>query len=58
LWLASRARSGARLDDGAPGGLDLAALALAGKQGRYLLPVQAFQTMRMQSNPFLRWAAP
>jgi hypothetical protein len=58
LWLASRARGGARLDGGAPGGLDLAALALAGKQGRYLLPVQAFQTMRMQSNPFLRWAAP
>ncbi|HWE24199.1 MAG TPA: pilus assembly protein, partial [Myxococcales bacterium] len=34
------------------------ALALAAKQGHYLVPVRAFYTMRMQSNPFLRWAAP
>jgi hypothetical protein len=39
-------------------GDDVGALALAGKQGRYFVPVEAFQTMRMQSNPFLRWAAP
>jgi len=56
LWLASRGGRG--VEDGARGGPDLASLALAGKQGRYLVPVQAFQTMRMQSNPFLRWAAP
>src|SRR6266852_8360644 len=56
LWLASRGGRG--VEDGARGGLDFASLALAGKQGRYLVPVQAFHTMRMQSNPFLRWAAP
>jgi hypothetical protein len=55
LWLAGRRLRGR---DGAADGLDLAALALAGKQGRYLFPVQAFYTMRMQSNAFLRWAAP
>jgi len=48
LWLVSRLRAGD----------DVGALALAGKQGRYFVPVEAFQTMRMQSNPFLRWAAP
>ena len=52
LWLAAqRVRGGADR-------LDIAALAIAGKQGRYLFPVQAFYTMRMQSNAFLRWAAP
>ena len=50
LWLASRAR--------APDGLDLAALSAARGRGFHLLPVQAFQTVRMQSNPFLRWVAP
>jgi TadE-like protein len=58
LWLASRAFRGRQGEDPAPGGLDLASLALAGRQGRYLLPVQAFHTLRMQSNAFLRWAAP
>jgi TadE-like protein len=48
LWLARRARAGEALG----------ALALAGKQGRYFVPLEAFQTMRMQSNPFVRWAAP
>jgi len=48
LWLASRARARG----------DVAALAVAGKRGRYFVPVEAFQTMRMQSNPFLEWAAP
>jgi len=48
LWLARRLRSGDHVG----------ALALAGRQGRYFVPVEAFQTMRMQSNPFLRWAAP
>ena len=48
LWLASRARARG----------DVTALAVAGKRGRYFVPVEAFQTMRMQSNPFLEWAAP
>ena len=52
LWL-----SGQRVRGGADR-LDIAALAIAGKQRRYLFPVQAFYTMRMQSNAFLRWAAP
>jgi hypothetical protein len=37
---------------------DVAALKVAGRQGHYFVPVHAFYTMRMQSNPFLRWAAP
>lgn len=44
-----------------PGGAEpgeRAALAVLGRQGRYFVPVHAFHTMRMQSNPFLRWAAP
>jgi hypothetical protein len=36
---------------------DIALTALA-RQGHFFVPVQAFHTMRMQSNPFLRWAAP
>lgn len=39
-------------------GFDTAALAALARQGRFFVPVQAFYTMRMQSNPFLRWAAP
>jgi hypothetical protein len=57
-WLASRARRGKQALDEGPGVLDLAPLALAGERGRYFLPVQAFHTLRMQSNAFLRWAAP
>ena len=37
---------------------DVAALGVAAKNGHYFVPVHAFYTMRMQSNPFLRWAAP
>src|SRR2546423_864306 len=48
LWLASRA----------PARGDVTALAVAGKRGRYFVPVEAFQPMRMQSNPFLEWARP
>ena len=55
LWLARRKRSS---DDGGRRGIDLGTLAAASERGFYLLPVQAFQTLRMQSNPFLRWAAP
>jgi hypothetical protein len=48
------------IPDGTPGGLNmsgLAALAGAG-QPLYFLPVNAWFTLRMQSNPFLKWAAP
>jgi hypothetical protein len=53
LWLARRAL--VRTEDDA---VDAAALSLAAGRRRYLLPLEAFYTMRMQSNPFLRWAAP
>jgi hypothetical protein len=46
--------------DGMPGGLSISALSLAGSGPRpvYLVPVNAWYSMRMQSNPFLKWAAP
>jgi hypothetical protein len=50
--------AGARFDDGTPEGVNLASLVLLGTQGRYYFPVQAFYTMRMQSNPFSKWAHP
>jgi hypothetical protein len=34
------------------------ALRAAARAGRFYLPVRAFYTMRMQSNPYLRWARP
>lgn len=48
------------IPDGMPGGLSISALALAGSGPRpmYFLPVNAWYSMRMQSNPFLRWAGP
>jgi TadE-like protein len=48
----------ARFDDGTPEGVNLGSLVLLGAGGRYYFPVQAFYTMRMQSNPFLKWAHP
>ena len=51
LWMAARGR-------GLPEGISAAALLAAGRAGRYYLPVQAFYTMRMQSNPYLKWARP
>ena len=51
LWMAARGR-------GLPKGISAAALLAAGRAGRYYLPVQAFYTMRMQSNPYLKWARP
>ena len=39
-----------------PEGISLAALVAAGRAGRYYLPVEAFYTMRMQSNPYRKWA--
>jgi TadE-like protein len=54
---ASRAAAArATVPDRMPEGIRLAALAAAGRAGRYYLPVEAFYTMRMQSNPFLKWA--
>jgi hypothetical protein len=46
----------AKFDDGTPEGVNLASLSLLARQGRYYFPVQAFYTMRMQSNPFRKWA--
>lgn len=54
----ARALADGNLDDGMPGGLSLAGLALLAQRKRYFVPVDAWFTMRMQSNPFLRWAAP
>jgi len=48
----------AKYDDGTPEGVNLGSLVLLGSQGRYYFPVQAFYTMRMQSNPFVKWAHP
>ncbi len=55
VWLAGRAGRAGR---GVPGGLDVSSLTLAGRRGKYFVPVQAWYTMRMQSNAFVRWAAP
>jgi hypothetical protein len=44
--------------DGTPRGLNMTGLALRAKAKRFYLPVNAWHTMRMQSNPYLRWAAP
>jgi hypothetical protein len=53
LWLAARAVSSSP-----PDGVDPAALAAAATAGRVFLPVTAFYSMRMQSNPYLKWAHP
>ncbi len=37
-------------------GSALPGLLAAARAGRYHLPLQAFYTMRMQSNPYLKWA--
>jgi hypothetical protein len=37
-------------------GSALPGLLAAARAGRYYLPLQAFYTMRMQSNPYLKWA--
>jgi hypothetical protein len=47
-WLALRARAG--------DGLPVTALGAAARAHRYYVPVQAFYTLRMQSNPYLQWA--
>ena len=55
IWVAAK---GGLLRDGTPEGVPMAALAAAARAGRYYLPVQAFYTMRMQSNPSRKWAHP
>jgi hypothetical protein len=56
---ASRAAAAAiTVGDGTPEGIDVRALVAAGAAGRFFLPVEAFYTMRMQSNPYLKWAHP
>jgi hypothetical protein len=48
--------AGRTVPDGTPEGIRLAGLVAAGDKGRYYLPVEAWYTMRMQSNPYLKWA--
>jgi hypothetical protein len=56
---ASRAiAAGRTVPDGTPEGIRLGGLVAAGALNRYYLPVEAFYTMRMQSNPYLKWAHP
>ncbi|MFL5278669.1 MAG: TadE/TadG family type IV pilus assembly protein [Myxococcales bacterium] len=45
-------------DDGTPEQVNIGALVAAGAAGRYYLPLEAYYTMRMQSNPFRKWAHP
>lgn len=47
-WIAIRAKNAE--------GAGVAGLAAAARAGRYFVPLQAFYTMRMQSNPYLKWA--
>jgi hypothetical protein len=56
---ASRAAAASlTVSDGTPEGVPVAVLAAAARAGRYYLPVGAFYTMRMQSNPYRKWAHP
>jgi hypothetical protein len=56
---ASRAAAaGQTIADGTPEGIKLSGLVAAGAAGRFYLPVEAYYTMRMQSNPYLKWAHP
>ena len=46
------------IDDGIPGGIPVPALMAAAAANHVYMPVEAWYTMRMQSNPYLRWAHP
>ena len=56
IWLAAKGGLATVVEDGMPQGLRLGSLVAAASAGRYYLPVQAFYTMRMQSNPYRKWA--
>jgi hypothetical protein len=58
VTLSRGAAAGRRWNDGTPEGVRLAALVAAGQVNRYYLPVEAWYTMRMQSNPYVKWAHP
>ncbi len=47
---------GHNVPDGTPEGVNLAGLSLLGNTGHYFMPVDAWYSMRMQSNPYRRWA--
>jgi TadE-like protein len=56
---ATRAVSlGRTVPDGTPEGIRLAGLVAAGAANRFYLPVEAWYTMRLQSNPYVKWAHP
>ena len=59
-WVRTTALAHGNVPDGTPEGVSLQALTLAssGPRPKYFLPVNAWYTMRMQSNPYLKWAAP
>ncbi len=48
------------IPDGTPEGMNVTAISLLGQlqPAKYVMPMNAWYTMRMQSNPFLQWAAP
>ncbi|HEY6909844.1 MAG TPA: TadE/TadG family type IV pilus assembly protein [Myxococcales bacterium] len=48
--------AGKTVQDGTPEGIGLTGLYAAAAAGHFYLPVEAFYTMRMQSNPYLKWA--
>lgn len=50
--------TGVSVPDGTPEGVPLVGLVAAGNANRFFFPVYAWYTMRMQSNPYLRWANP
>ena len=50
------AAAGTTVQDGTPEGIKLTGLLAAAEAGHFYLPVEAFYTMRMQSNPYLNWA--
>ncbi len=46
------------IQDGMQGGLNVTALSAFAEHGKFYMPVDAWYSMRMQSNPYLQWAAP
>jgi Flp pilus assembly protein TadG len=46
------------IPDGTPLGLNMSGLAGLARMNKFYVPVNAWFTMRMQSNPYVQWAAP